>query len=96
MLILLGSEHNFTIKYMEEFYGFFNDIVGLSQAYFYAKSPVKNRTLNFNIVPMGKYINILSFMNICLSIISMKLMDGEPGFLLAVRTLFPPYVSLLK
>lgn len=30
MLILLDSEHNLTIKYMEEFYACFYDIVGLS------------------------------------------------------------------
>lgn len=30
MLILLGFEHNFSIKYMEEFYACFYDIIGLS------------------------------------------------------------------
>ena len=30
MLILLDSQQNFSIKYMEEFYAFFYDIIGLS------------------------------------------------------------------
>ena len=35
---------------------------------------------------MGKYINTLSFMNICLFIVSINLKDRDLGFLLSVRT----------
>lgn len=90
MFILLDSEHNFTIKYMEEFYACFYDIVGLSQAYFYAKSLVKNTVLNFDIVSMGKYINTLPFMNLCLPIISIKLTEQDPGFLTSTETFSLP------
>lgn len=81
MLILLGSKHNFTIKYMEEFYSCF-----LQRHWpkldFYAKSCVKTRTLNFNMASMGKCINPLSFMNICLSAFLRKAEGQKQAFLL--------------
>lgn len=54
MLVLLESEHNFSIKYLEEIYACFYDIVGLSQPSFYAKSLAKNTALHFSTVSMRK------------------------------------------